>query len=89
MMLSNSAPGLIKLVLDGLANSSKNRDGLLLSVMTKILDELSDGETTQQKVIDIIEALSLNCCQLGADELTKLIQHCLSFLQSGRDLKGK
>lgn len=89
IFMSNAPSGLIQVLLDGLTNSSRNRDGLLLRVMEVVLDELSEGDIPQQKAVEVVEVLGFKCCQLNADELAKLVQHCLLFLQNGRELKGK
>ncbi|KAK4022819.1 hypothetical protein OUZ56_008265 [Daphnia magna] len=87
---SNGAPNLIRLVLEGLSNSSHHRDNLMLNVMKSILTELCDSEAVPENcAVDIVHLMSLNSHDLSSNNLAELVQLCLSFIQKGKNLRGK
>ncbi|XP_059352281.1 Fanconi anemia group I protein-like isoform X2 [Daphnia carinata] len=87
---SNGAPNLIRLVLEGLSNSTHHRDNLTLNVMKSILTELCDSEAVPENcAVDIVHLMSLNSHDLSSNNLAELVQLCLSFIQKGKNLRGK
>ncbi|KAI9555688.1 hypothetical protein GHT06_018203 [Daphnia sinensis] len=87
---SNGAPNLIRLVLEGLSNSSHHRDNLMLNVMKSIITELCDSEAVPENcAVDIVHLMSLNSHDLSSNNLAELVQLCLSFIQKGKNLRGK
>lgn len=89
-MHSNTASNLVCLLLDGIASSNQNRNGLLLKVMQSILIELCDSEgVPENSAVDIVHVMSLKCPDLEPNDLAKLVSYCLSFIQSAKNLKGK
>ncbi len=58
--------------------------------MKSILTELCDSEAVPENcAVDIVHLMSLNSHDLSSNNLAELVQLCLSFIQKGKNLKGK
>lgn len=87
---SNGASNLVCLLLEAVASSKHHRNGLLLKMMQSILTELCDSEgIPENSAVDIVHIMSLKCPDLEPNDLAKLVSYSLSFIQSGKNLKGK
>lgn len=84
------APNLIRLILEGLSNSTQTRNNLMVTVMKSIITELCDSEAVpENSAVDIVHIISLRSHELNSCDLAELVQLCLSFIQTGKNLKGK
>jgi len=87
---SSAASELIGAILDGISNSKVNRNSLLLNVIESIVTELCDSEAVPERTaMEVVDVISSKIHELDSNDLAKLIQHCLSFIQSGKNLQGK
>lgn len=87
---SNGAPALVRLLLEGIAHSEQSRNSLMLRVMQAVLNELCDSEgLPESSARDIVHVMSLKSHDLNSNDLALLVQHCLKFVQSGKNIQGK
>ena len=87
---TNGAPSLVRLILEGLSNSTQHRNNLMLKVMKAIVTELCDSEAVPEaSAIDIVHVMSMKVHELSSSDLTELVQLCLKLIQCGNNLKGK
>ena len=87
---SNAASELIGTVLEGISKSKVDRNGLFLKVLESIIIELSDSETIPEcTAMEVVHVISSKSHELNSNDLAKLVQNCLSFVQLGKNLKGK
>ena len=62
----------------------------MLNVMKAVITELCDSEAVPEScVVDIVHIISMKSHELSSSDLAELVQLCLSFIQSGNNLKGK
>ena len=86
---SNNASTLVRLLLEGIT-CEESRNSLLLRAMQSILNELCDSEgLPEASAMAITHVMSLKSHQLNGNDLAVLVQHCLKFIQSGKNIQGK
>lgn len=62
----------------------------MLHVMKAIVTELCESEAVPEgSAIDIVHVMSLKSHELSSSDLAELVQLCIFFIQSGKNLKGK
>ncbi len=62
----------------------------MLKVMVSIVTELCDSEAIPEgSAIDIVHVMSMKSHELSSSDLAELVQLCLKFIQTGKNLKGK
>lgn len=58
--------------------------------MQSLVDELCDSEgVPEASAIEIVHVMALKIPDLEPNDLAKLVQSCLTSIQSGKNLKGK
>lgn len=90
LLHSSVASELIGIVLDGISSSKVSRNSFLLKVIESVIVELCDSEVLPERTaMEVVHVISSKIHELDSNDLVKLVQHCLSFIHTGKNLHGK